>query len=186
MDIGGVIVMLGAVISFLLALQWGGVTKLWSSGSVIGTLVTAAVLLAVFIVFQYLLAESATINPHLLKNKSITLLMIFTAIISGGFFILLYYLPIYFQVVAGVSAAQSGIRTIPLVAGASIFAIVAGLIVTATSEYQLVALLGSALVTAGSGLTYTLNTQSSSKEWIGYQVLVGIGCGLTLQVRLSH
>lgn len=178
--------MLGAVISFLLALQWGGVTKLWSSGSVIGTLVTAAVLLVVFIVFQYLLAESATVNPRLLKNKSITLLMIFTAIISGGFFILLYYLPIYFQVVAGVSAAQSGIRTIPLVAGASIFAIVAGLIVTATSEYQIVALLGSAFVTAGSGLTYTLNTESSSKEWIGYQVLVGIGCGLTLQVRLSH
>ncbi|UKZ95983.1 uncharacterized protein TrAFT101_010789 [Trichoderma asperellum] len=184
MDIGGVIVMLGAVISFLLALQWGGVTKLWSSGSVIGTLVTAAVLLVVFIVFQYLLAESATVNPRLLKNKSITLLMIFTAIISGGFFILLYYLPIYFQVVAGVSAAQSGIRTIPLVAGASIFAIVAGLIVTATSEYQIVALLGSAFVTAGSGLTYTLNTESSSKEWIGYQVLVGIGCGLTLQLAV--
>ena len=36
---------------------------------------------------------------------------------AGGFFLLLYYLPIYFQSVDGVSASQSGINNIPLVLG---------------------------------------------------------------------
>lgn len=37
---------------------------------------------------------------------------------AGAFFELLYYLPIYFQSVDGVSASESGIRNIPLVLGA--------------------------------------------------------------------
>lgn len=36
---------------------------------------------------------------------------------AGSFFILLYYLPIYFQSVDNVSASESGIRNIPLVLG---------------------------------------------------------------------
>lgn len=36
---------------------------------------------------------------------------------AGEFFALLYYLPIYFQSVDGVSASESGIRNIPLVLG---------------------------------------------------------------------
>ena len=40
---------------------------------------------------------------------------------AGAFFELLYYLPIYFQSVDGVSASESGIRNIPLVLGACKF-----------------------------------------------------------------
>lgn len=39
--------------------------------------------------------------------------------IAGSFYILLYYLPIYFQAVKGVDAIQSGIRTLPLILGMS-------------------------------------------------------------------
>lgn len=34
---------------------------------------------------------------------------------AGSFFVLLYYLPIYFQSVDGVSASESGVRNLPLV-----------------------------------------------------------------------
>jgi len=39
--------------------------------------------------------------------------------IAGSFYILLYYLPIYFQAVKGTNATESGIRTIPLILGLS-------------------------------------------------------------------
>lgn len=186
MDIGGTVLILGAVICFLLALQWGGVSKPWSSSDVIGTLVGAAVLLAAFIVLEIFLGDRAAVNTRLLKIKTMWIMMLYNFIISGCFFVLLYYLPIYFQVVSGVDAAESGIRSIPLVAGASIFAMVAGFLITATGEFQLVSLFGSTLVTVGSGLIFTLAAGSGSGEWIGYQVLVGIGLGLCMQVSLPN
>jgi hypothetical protein len=41
--------------------------------------------------------------------------------IAGGYFVLLYYLPIYFQAVLGTSAEQSGIRNLALILGQSKF-----------------------------------------------------------------
>ncbi|KAK4503482.1 hypothetical protein PRZ48_004397 [Zasmidium cellare] len=184
LDIGGTVLILGAIICFLLALQWGGVTKPWSSSDVIGTLVGAAVLLGAFVGVEIYLGDRAAMNIRLLKGKTMATMMLFNFIMSGSFFILLYYLPIYFQVVSGVDAAESGIRSIPLVAGASIFAIVAGIIMTGTGEFQLVSLVGSIMVAVGGGLVYTLEVGSGSGEWIGYQVLVGIGLGLTMQTAV--
>jgi hypothetical protein len=42
-------------------------------------------------------------------------MLTFETSLGGSFFILLYYLPIYFQSVQHVSAAQSGIRNLPLI-----------------------------------------------------------------------
>lgn len=184
MDIGGTVLLLGAVICFLLALQWGGVSKAWSSSDVIGTLVGAAVIFTAFVVVEIYLGDRAAVNTRLLKGKTTAITMAFNFILSGSFFVLLYYLPIYFQVVSGVDAAQSGIRSIPLVAGASIFAMVAGFIMTATGEFQLVSLVGTVLVTVASGLIYKLAVGSGSGEWIGYQVMVGIGLGLCMQTAV--
>jgi hypothetical protein len=39
--------------------------------------------------------------------------------LGGAFFVLLYYLPIYFQAVLGVSAEQSGIRNLALIVAES-------------------------------------------------------------------
>lgn len=45
-------------------------------------------------------------------------------------------------------------------------------------------LAGSALTTLGAGLIYTLTASSPSAEWIGYQVLGGIGTGVSLQIPI--
>ena len=93
---------------------------------------------------------------------------------------LLYYLPLYFQAVAGVNPAQSGVCIIPLLATSSVFAIVSGVIISMTGEFQLVMLIGNALLTIGSGLTYTLDVSSPACEGVGYQFFVGIGLGLSV------
>jgi hypothetical protein len=45
-------------------------------------------------------------------------------------------------------------------------------------------LAGSVLATTGAGLIYTLDIGSPSSHWIGYQVLAGIGIGLSIQVPI--
>lgn len=103
---------------------------------------------------------------------------------AGNFFALLYYLPIYFQSVDGVSASQSGIRNIPLVLGTSIFTVLSGGLISTYGIYVPFLLAGSVLATIGSGLIYTLDIGSPSAHWIGYQALAGIGVGLSIQVPI--
>lgn len=43
---------------------------------------------------------------------------------------------------------------------------------------------GSAIVTVGAGLIYTLEIDSPSSAWIGYQALAGIGVGIAFQAPI--
>lgn len=184
MDFGGTLLLLGAVICFLLAMQWAGITKSWSSSDVIGTLVGAALLTVVFVLVEVWLKERATLNMRLLTAKPISLLMLQQTCICSTFFVLLYYLPIYFQAVSGTSPAQSGVRIIPLLATSSVFALVSGVIISTTGEFQLVMIAGNTLVTIGCALTYTLKVDAPARQWIGYQIPSGVGLGLSVQIAI--
>lgn len=182
MDLVGTALLLCAVVCLLLAFQWGGVTKPWSDGNVIGTLVAAGVIIILFLGWEYWLGERALMVPRLMKQKTIYLGLVYQLFNNAGFFVLLYYLPIYFQVVSGVSPSQSGVRNIPYVIGLSIFSVASGVIITVWGEYQALMLLGAVLSTIGAGLIYTLDIGSPSSSWIGYQVCAGIGAGLSMQI----
>lgn len=184
MDFLGTALILGVIICLSLATQWGGVTKSWNSSEVIGTLVGAVVLVIALAFLERYLGDRAALNGRLLREKTIALTMAYQVLIAGTFFSLLYYLPIYFQSISGASAANSGVRSIPLVASTSIFAIVAGIIVTKTGEYQALMVVGTSIISIGCGLIYTLDIDSGSGKWIGYQVLAGIGMGLSMQIAV--
>jgi MFS transporter, DHA2 family, glioxin efflux transporter len=98
MDIPGTLLLLCAVICLMLGLQWGGVTKPWSDSDVIGTLVGAGLIAIALVAWEWFQGERAAVNPRLLKMKTVRFMMIFQVLVTGGFFVLLYYLPIYFQV----------------------------------------------------------------------------------------
>jgi hypothetical protein len=53
-----------------------------------------------------------------------------------------------------------------------------------TGEFQLVAIAGNVLILIGSSLTYTLDVDAPSHQWIGYQIPAGIGLGLSVQIAL--
>jgi hypothetical protein len=51
----------------------------------------------------------------LLKKREVLVGSIFSFFISGALFVLIYFLPIYFQAIRGASAVGSGIRHLALV-----------------------------------------------------------------------
>jgi MFS family permease len=131
MDLPGTFVIMGCCVCFLLALQWGGITKPWNDAKVIGTLVTFAVLLAIFALVEWYSGERALLQGRLLKKPVILINNAYVVFLGGTFFLLVYYLPIYFQSVDGVSPLNSGIRNLPLIVSVSIFTIVSGGLITA-------------------------------------------------------
>ena len=117
LDLGGAFILMAAVVCLILALQWGGTTKPWSDPDVIGTLVGFFVIIAVFIVNEWWMDERALMVPRLMKQKTLALMSSYTLFNAASFFVLIYYLPIYFQSIDGVSASQSGVRNLPLILG---------------------------------------------------------------------
>ena len=184
LDLGGAFIFMTAIVCLILALQWGGTTKSWGSADVIGTLVGFGLILILFIVNEWWMDERALMVPRLMKQKTLALMSVYILFNAASFFILIYYLPIYFQSIDDVSAAESGVHNLPFILGIAIFTIGSGMFVTVTGHYAGMMVVGSVLNTIGAGLIYTLNIGSKSGAWIGYQVLAGIGAGLTIQVPI--
>ncbi|KAJ9626359.1 hypothetical protein H2203_003991 [Taxawa tesnikishii (nom. ined.)] len=184
LDFAGSFILMAAVVCFILALQWGGTTKPWGDSDVIGTLIGAGLIIIVFVVFEWWMNERALLPRRILKQRTITIMVTYMIFNAGLFFSLLYYLPIYFQSIKGTTAANSGVRNLPLILGVALFSIVSGGIITTTGHYVEMMVLGGILTTVGAGTVYTLNIGSPSSHWIGYQALAGIGLGLTFQIPI--
>ncbi len=182
MDILGTIIILGALICFILGLQWGGVTKSWNDQDVIGTLVGSGLLFVLFVITEIYLGDRAFLQGRLLKSRLIASLCAFAMLLSGAFFTLVYYLPVYFQTILEVSPLDSGTRNLALILSLSVATIFSGGIITAFGFHFFLMVIGASFATIGAGLIYTLDGDSSSSQWIGYQILAGIGLGLGFQI----
>jgi hypothetical protein len=105
---------------------------------------------------------------------------------GGAYFTLLYYLPIYFQSVHNASPIGSGVRMLALIIPLTFAAIAQGFALSKIGIVPLFWIVGGALGTIGSGLMYTMDTETSTGKWIGYQIIVGFTVGWTFQVALSN
>ncbi|KAK9495527.1 major facilitator superfamily domain-containing protein [Lipomyces doorenjongii] len=177
----GTLCFLPAIVSLLLALQWGGATYPWNSGRIIALIVLAGVLLIAFIVIQIWKDDNATVRPRIIKRRSIFLGMLYTLSVGGSMITLVYFVPLWFQAIKGVSAVQSGINTLPLVLSLVIAAIISGATITRTGWYNPWMILCSVLMAIGAGFLTTFQVDTGSAKWIGYQCLFGFGLGMGMQ-----
>ncbi|KAF2148582.1 putative MFS transporter [Myriangium duriaei CBS 260.36] len=184
LDLLGTALITTSMVFFMLALQRGGASKPWSSGLVVASLVLFGVLLLCFIINEWIMADRAMIPPRLFRRWPTWPLLGYTFLTSGTYFPLLYFLPIYFQAVQGVTAQNSGIRSIPLVLGVSIMTIASTTFMGRTGAWTLPLVVGALVIVAGSVLVYTLDIASTEKYWISYQILAGIGVGIAMEVPL--
>ncbi|KAH8588731.1 putative efflux pump antibiotic resistance protein [Bisporella sp. PMI_857] len=175
MDPVGVVLAMCMIVCFFIALEKGGQTEKWSSSVVIGLLVGFIVILIALVIWEYYLDERAMIPKRIMRKRAIWAPSMYMFFIAGSYFILLYYLPIYFQSIGDTSPIGSGVRTLPTVITFSITAILAGAFVERTGIVTPTMLFGACLATVGCGLIYTLDIGTSSGKWIGYQILAAFG-----------
>ena len=183
-DIVGTIFFLPGVVCLLLALQWGGSTYPWSNGRIIALFVVFGICMIVFIGIQFWRPEYATVSPVMLKKRTVWAAAAFAFFMGSAFFVVVYYLPIWFQAVKGVTAYQSGIRNIPVLIAVVIGTILSGGLITKIGYYTPFMLASTVLTSIGAGLLTTFALDTGSSKWIGYQVICGFGIGLGLQLPL--
>lgn len=183
-DIAGTVFFLTGVICLLLALQWGGFTYAWNSGSIIALFVVFGLCMIVFIGIQFWRPEFATVSPIMLRKRSVWAACAFAFFMGSAFFTTVYYLPIWFQAVKGVTAYQSGIRNIPILVSVVLGTIMSGGLVTKLGYYTPFMLASTVFTAIGAGLFTTFEVTTGPGMWIGYQIVAGFGIGLGLQLPL--
>lgn len=182
MDPIATVLTMGALISLLLALQYGGVNHAWDSSVVIGLLVGFVVIVIALILAEIWQGERAMLTPRILRKRTVWVSSVWGFFFAGAYFVTLYYLPIYFQSIDNVSPIGSGVRNIPPIIMFSIATYGSGRAITKTGIATPYMAAASVIVTIASGLLYTLDIGTSTGKWVGYQILAGFGYGLALQV----
>lgn len=181
LDFLGIFFLLPGIVCLLLALQWGGSKYDWNSGRIIALLVLAGVLVIAFILVQVFRPETATIPPRIFCQRSIIAGFCATFTVGASMMIVVYYLPIWFQAIEGISAVDSGIRLLPLVLSMVVASISSGVLIARVGYYTPFMLFGCVLLSIGAGLLTTLQVNTGEGKWIGYQILYGFGMGCTFQ-----
>ncbi|ROW05875.1 hypothetical protein VPNG_08036 [Cytospora leucostoma] len=154
----------------------------WNSGQIISLFIVFGVTLLAFVGIQVWLGEKATIPTRIATQRTVWSSSIFTLCLTGAFFVMVYFIPIYFQAVKGVSALQSGIDSIPLIVPQVLALIMAGVLTSKLGYYMPFIYAAVVFSSVGAGLLTTLSPGTSTAKWIGYQILFGfgIGCGFQL------
>lgn len=183
-DYLGAAVIVAAVSSLLLYLNWAGEQYGWTAPISLMLIGLAIVLFVVF-VFVELRAEEPIIPMRLFRNSIFTVGNIFGFLIGFALFGGAIYLPLYFQAVQGMSPTRSGLAMLPLVAGMFSMSIISGILITRTGRYKIYPIIGSVILIAAMYLLNTIKLDTS--YWIVaiYAYLFGTGLGLAMMTIVT-
>jgi hypothetical protein len=177
----GTILFVPSIVCLLVALQWGGTTYAWSNGKIIALLVVFGVLLLGFAIVQPLMGDNATLNTKTLASRNTMCAAFYSFCVSSSFFVIVYFVPIWFQAIRGASAVRSGIDLLPFMISDILGIISAGFLVNQFGWYNPFMFAPITLGAVGAGLIYTWDLDTSTSRLIGYQILFGAGVGLGQQ-----
>ncbi len=178
----GIALIMGAIISFTLAFQYGGQTMPWSDSKVIGLIVGFGVITIVFVIWEVFNQRYAMFPGYLLGQRYMWSCCLEQCFLAAGYFVFLYYVPIYFQSVHNTTAIRSGVLNLPAVCAVVVGNIISGTVVSKTGQAWPCLFIGTLLASIGSGLVYMFDIGTPQSQWIGFQFLYGFGAGLAWQM----
>jgi predicted MFS family arabinose efflux permease len=88
------------------------------------------------------------------------------------------FLPVYLQVVKGVSPSVSGLMLMPLMFGMLITSVISGRLISRFGRYKLFPILGTGIMTLGLGLLARLSIESHEWQPALDALWVGLGMGM--------
>lgn len=177
---GILLIGLGAT-GLTLATSWGGTTYPWTSPVIVGLFAASVAALAVFVRVESRAAEPV-LPIRLFADPVFTVCCVLSFVVGFAMLGALTFLPTFMQFVDGVSATESGLRTLPMVLGLLITSTGSGALVGRTGRYKIFPVLGTAIMAIG----FVLLSQMSAATPLWRQSLdlfiLGAGIGLCMQV----
>jgi EmrB/QacA subfamily drug resistance transporter len=180
-DYLGTALLAGSAVCLVLLTTWGGTQYGWGSATII-LLAVAAVVLAVGWVMAERVAAEPVLPLHLFKSTTFTLCSLMSFIIGFAMFGALTYIPVFLQVVHGITPTMSGVHMLPMVLGMLVTSILSGQLITKTGHYKIFPVIGTIVTPIGLYLCSRMNENSSTWQMSLYFLVLGLGLGLVMQV----
>lgn len=128
------------------------------------------------------MGENGLLPPRILSQRVVLCGTLFAFTLDSGFYTLVYYLPLWFQAILGVSPEGSGIRYLSMVIPLVLAVFGSGAAVTKLGYYQPFMLAGTILLSVGAGMLSRLHPGSGMEGWMPYMIIAGLGIGLSTQM----
>jgi hypothetical protein len=106
--------------------------------------------------------------------------MLISVVVLGS----VYFLPVFLQSVAGVSATSSGLALMPFALASIAGAVIGGQLIAATGHYKWIALISAATIIVGILLLLRLDIHSSSWYVLIALLIFGPGVGASLSLYI--
>jgi EmrB/QacA subfamily drug resistance transporter len=180
-DYTGAGLTVAAVTPLILVTVWGGRTYPWGSPVIIGLFVVSLAMIGAVMWWERR-AASPIFPPRVFAKPIVRAGLGMTFFVTATMFAAIIYIPVYLQLVDGVSATRSGVLLLPLMGGMLTTSIISGRLVTRFGRYKIYPVCGTALMTIGMWLFSHLGAHTSLGTASLYMIVFGVGMGMTLQI----
>ncbi len=155
---------------------WG-----WGSPAAIASYVIGALGLVALLVVESKMGDAAIIPLKLFRSGTFSMATVIGFLVGFAMFGAMLTIPLYLQIVVGLTPTESGFATLPLVGGLMIASITSGQIVARVGRYRIFPVIGTFLVSAGYVvLTFMTIDKPLWFLMIG-MFLIGLGLGSVMQ-----
>jgi EmrB/QacA subfamily drug resistance transporter len=180
-DYLGAALLAAGTTALLLGLIWGGREYPWLSPQVVGSLIAAVALLALFGIVERR-AKEPILPFDLLRHRNVAVGVASIGLVAMCMFGTISFVPLFVQGVIGTSATASGVVLTPMMLGAVTMSIVSGQWVSRTGRYKANALAGPVVLGTAMFLLSRMDVDTTRGDAIRNMVIAGIGMGLMMQI----
>lgn len=177
---GSIFLSIGLV-TLLLGFVWGGSQYAWYSTQIILLFITSIISLFIFLMIEKKVKEPV-LPLDLFKNSTFSVSILVIFLMGAGMFGAILYVPLFAQIVLGVTATNSGTILTPLMLGIVVASIITGQIVSRTGRYKWIAILGLGIASSGMYLLSKMTVGTSQIELILKMITTGVGVGITMPI----
>lgn len=119
----------------LLALDWGGMTYAWGSATIICLFWGSGLTLVLFLGWEWHMGDTGMLPLRLLGNPAVSCAAAAGLMSYGSLYVVITYLPMWFQAVKDVSPLMSGVYYLPSVISTTLATIISGFLVSRFGQY---------------------------------------------------
>ncbi|MDJ0316732.1 MDR family MFS transporter [Arthrobacter antibioticus] len=179
-DYAGIALLSAGVSLLLIWVSLAGSQFEWASINTYVMVGGAVVSLIAFVIVEFKAAEPI-IPLTMFKNPTFTLSVLASISVGVSMFGTSVFLAQYMQLARGANATQSGLMTIPMMAGLLIVSTVAGALISKHGKWKAIMVTGSVLQLLGLFLLGTIHYDTNFALVSLYMFALGAGLGMVMQ-----
>ena len=155
--------------------EWG-----WTSAAAITCYAIGVAGLIGFILVERAMGDSAII-PLRLFNPKFSVITVLSVLVGFGMFGAMMTIPLYLQIVDGLSPTESGLASLPMMLGVMIASVGVGQLIARTGKYGIFPITGTATIAAGFIILLFITVDKPFWYMVIAMFTIGAGLGQLMQ-----